>query len=267
MRTDALNRYAQGGHWKVEGWLKPESARLIAELGGLQHAEGITGASVEIGVHHGRLFILLHLAGSQQKDLAIDIFDDQHLNPGDSGHGDRKIFLHNVITHGGDPDRIEVLQKSSLEISARDILDRVGPATLFSVDGGHTQECAFHDLMLADGALHDDGVVILDDYFNPAWPEVSLGAMQYFLDPRSRLRPFAVTKEKIYLCAPAKNEFYRQRLRGRLNSWDYSKSVTMLGLPVDIFWIHPRSRTGWRRVVVESGVGRVAMRLLRMLGR
>lgn len=264
---DHLSQYVRSGHKTVQGWLKPESARLIAELGRLQHEQGIRGASVEIGVHHGRLFILLHLAGSQQKDMAIDIFDDQHLNPENSGHADREMFLANITKHGGDPGRVELLQKSSLEVSAKDITDRVGPAALFSVDGGHTQECAFHDLMLADNALQDDGVVILDDYFNPAWPEVSLGANQYFLDSRSRLRPFAVAREKLYLCMPTRNDFYREHLRHRLKPGDYSKTATMFGLPVDIFWIHPRVHKGWWGAFIQSTAGRSAKRLLRMLGR
>ena len=133
-----LDKYIRSGHKQVHGWLEPFSARYIGELARLQRESGISGASTEIGVHHGRLFILLHLAGSRHKDLAIDVFDDQHLNTDRSGHGDRGRFIDNVIRWGGNPAAIDILQKSSLSVSEDDILARVGRSILFSVDGGHT---------------------------------------------------------------------------------------------------------------------------------
>ena len=52
---------------------------------------------------------------------------------------------------------------------------------LFSVDGGHTAELARHDMLTADGAIGEQGIIILDDFFNEAWPGV--------LDRRRRALP------------------------------------------------------------------------------
>jgi hypothetical protein len=227
-------RYSQRGNKAVEGWLSPFSARYILKLSELQDENKIAGAAVEIGVHHGRLFILLHLAGSRQRDMAIDVFDDQNLNKDRSGRGNKSIFVENIKRHGGDLNKIEILQKSSLLVTPEEIISRVGKAILFSVDGGHTAECAFSDLRLADAALHDDGVVVLDDFFNEYWPEVCLGASEYLNSPESRLRPFALTPGKMYLCSVERNEFYRREMKRRCALVEFDKEVEMFGAKVQL---------------------------------
>ena len=57
-----VERYITLNQYRVQGWLAPESARLIASLARYQAENSLTGAIGEIGVHHGRLFILLALA-------------------------------------------------------------------------------------------------------------------------------------------------------------------------------------------------------------
>jgi hypothetical protein len=54
---------------------------------------GITGNVAEIGVHHGRLFILLYLLTSpDERALAVDLFSGQERNIGSSGHGGPGTF-------------------------------------------------------------------------------------------------------------------------------------------------------------------------------
>ncbi|HEY4216036.1 MAG TPA: class I SAM-dependent methyltransferase [Gemmatimonadaceae bacterium] len=255
---NVLDRYVRTGHKKVQGWIEPFSIRYIDQLAKLQHESGIEGSAIEIGVHHGRLFILLHLAGSRRRDLAIDVFADQHLNVDASGKGDRDQFIDNLRRWGGESSAVDIWQVSSLSITSSEILNRVGAATLFSVDGGHTEQCAYNDLKLADESLHEAGVVILDDFFNEFWPEVCLGATRYFQDPASRLRPFALTAGKMYLCRPERNAFYREKMRPRFSPWEYDKEITMFGSRVDILGMveqrEPVARK-WRRSLAHTRVG------------
>jgi hypothetical protein len=265
-----LDRYIHSGHKEVHGWLESFSARYIGELGKFQRESGISGASIEIGVHHGRLFILLHLAGSRHKDLAIDVFDDQHLNTDRSGHGNRTRFIANVIRWGGSPAGIDILQKSSLEVSEDEILARVGRSVLFSVDGGHTEECAFNDLKLADAVLHPQGVVILDDFFNESWPEVCLGAMKYFADPNTRLRPFALTAGKMYLCTGENSAFYRNGMQMRFDRREFDKEVKMFGSPVQLMGMTERQMSKSqkvRRFLRASRMGPTLIKLRRGMRR
>lgn len=248
---DAAARYLHRGQRKVEGWLDPSSARYIYELVKLQSESGKGGAAVEIGVHHGKLFILLHLAGLRKKDLAIDLFDDQALNLDRSGCGDRQRFVENFKQCGGDVKQISIWQKSSLTVAPEEIIEEVGSVAIFSVDGGHTREIVFNDLKLADASLRDDGIVILDDFFNEFWPNVSLGSIDYFNDPASRLKPFAITPGKMYLCSPQWSSFYRDNWRKRFAPWEFDKEVEMLGSPVLLM-----GTATWKKSAVNRAVRR-----------
>jgi len=262
--AQSLARYLRWGHKRVAGWLHPFSARFIAELAQLQQQVGIQGASAEIGIHCGRLFILLHLAGSGEKDLAIDIFADQHLNVDQSGRGDLDRFLRNLRRFGGNPAAVQIMQKNSLDVTAAEIHARVGPVALFSVDGGHTAQCVVNDLRLADAALHDDGVVILDDFFNEVWPEVCVGATDYLRDPASRLRPFAITPNKLYLCAPARNAFYRTEMQKRFPPRTHEKDAAMFDETVSVMGVTRHDiTTKLRHWVADSPAGPFLKRLLR----
>ena len=138
----ALADYVKRKHHSVQRWLDDFSARLICAIATILDNAGRHGAAVEIGVHHGRLFILLHLASTGERDLVIDVFEDQELNVDSSGKGDKAIFLRNLQRFGGDPARVNILQKSSLAVQPAQIIERVGRPVTFSIDGGHTVECA-----------------------------------------------------------------------------------------------------------------------------
>jgi hypothetical protein len=72
---DRLRRYVDQGNLRVEGWLWPGAIQLIAALVGLQRRFGVRGGMGEIGVHHGRLFVLLHpLSRPDELSAAWDLF-------------------------------------------------------------------------------------------------------------------------------------------------------------------------------------------------
>ncbi|MGL4636639.1 MAG: class I SAM-dependent methyltransferase [Beijerinckiaceae bacterium] len=253
---DKLESYLRN-HSAVPGWLDPYSASFIASLARIQREAGMTGPVVEIGVHMGRLFILLKLLTSgQEKALAIDIFADQHLNVDQSGHGDMAEFGANIARYAT-AENLEIIQRSSLDVTREDILSQVGACRLFSIDGGHTEECTLNDLRLAERSLMDGGVVILDDYFNPSWPDVSTGAARYFLETGSRLRPFAISPNKLFLARPENHAFYHAGLL-RLQRSFHEKQSHMFGSEVAIYGVDPATHAlpkAARRWVRGSVIG------------
>jgi hypothetical protein len=269
---DRRERYLKHGERRVHGWLDKFSARYISSLDAIQEAVGETGAVAEIGVHHGKLCILLALCTrAGESCLAIDVFENQHLNIDRSGHGNKLKFLHNMQKWAPAAD-LKIVEKSSLEMLPQEIIEISGRVRLASIDGGHTEECALNDLRLIEAALTQRGVIILDDCFNQAWPGVSSAVAKYLLRQEGRLRPFAISPNKLYLALPEYAGFYRNEIMNR-NAYYYEKSSHFLGYEVDIYGAMPYTRSLKRRVIEDAkrsplwpyvrGLLRSARRLLR----
>jgi hypothetical protein len=238
----ARDRYLKGQK-AVKGWLDPYSAKVIVELGDIQESHNLAGAVGEIGVHEGRLFILLRLLRRPgEKSLAIDVFEDQHLNVDRSGRGNLDKFVQNVETWSGHDDLV-IVQNSSLDVRPEELLRKAGKFRLFSVDGGHTEECAYNDLRLAVAVLTAGGVIILDDFSNYHWPSVAAGAARFFLESETAARPFATSPNKMYVATLEYHDRYRTALKASHGEYFY-RSCTMFGHEVDVYEARP-PRTAW----------------------
>src|ERR1700681_1499001 len=62
----------------VPGWLSEGATSALIAFGQWQQENDCLGDVAEIGVHHGKLFILLaNLRRQDERAFAVDIFDDQ----------------------------------------------------------------------------------------------------------------------------------------------------------------------------------------------
>ena len=253
-----LDRYLLFGVRQIDGWLHPDTAEFIAAISDVQHRAGYHGAVGEIGVHHGKLFILLRLAADpEEQAFVIDVFDDQALNVDGSGHGDQKILQDNLIRWCGSTAGVSILAKSSLVVIPADILSSCGKVRLASIDGGHTAECAYSDLKLIDAVMHDYGIIALDDYFNEDWPGVSTGTARYLLESGTRFRPFAIAPNKLFLATDEFNDFYRAKLASE-TPFKAAHSSEMFSRKVDVFHgahVAPPLGTFVRQTLRASAIG------------
>ena len=205
--------YFSTGIYKVHGWLTEIDKYLIRSICDIQNRKDIFGSVGEIGVHHGKLFILMYLhIHDGEKAFCVDVFEKQEMNIDESGRGDEEIFHKNVQVYAGDYF-VEAICDSSLNISSDDIRRKVGDCRLISIDGGHTKSITENDLNICEGAMSNEGVIIVDDYFNYAWPGVSEGVVSYFANRPDRLAPFAIGPNKVFICRPALHDSYRQAMR------------------------------------------------------
>ena len=241
--------YLSRGIRRVNGWLEKFSAKVIFAIATVQEEWSVRGGIVEIGVHHGKLFILLlTLLSDSEKAIAIDIFENQNINVDNSGKGNFDIFCKNIRKYSKNYNNVLFIKDSSLEITHEDIIDKIGLVRLFSIDGGHTHECTYNDLLIASNSLSPNGVIILDDFFNAYWPGVASGASEFMRLHASDVVPFAVTPGKVFLSKPGIARRYRDALR-RIFEVEYDKSVEIFSSQVDIYLISNNIKRRIRRTL------------------
>ncbi len=209
---------------------------MIAALSRYQLESGTTGAVGEIGVHHGKLFLVLYLTTAKgEPAFACDVFERQDLNLDRSGEGDETAFRRNLKAHAGSDEGLILFARSSFNLRPEEVIEACGHVRFMSIDGGHTEECAVNELQLADRVLAEAGIAVVDDVFNQEWPGVGAGLARYLLDGyEPRLRPFAISQNKLYLARPDHRERYRHFLQSRFGI-DLRKSATFLSSEVDIY--------------------------------
>jgi hypothetical protein len=232
-----LLSYIKRGRKKIGGWFSLNDAMVFAHLLNAQTQWKLQGAVAEIGVHHGKSFIALCLGRTaHEKALCIDIFDDQQHNKDHSGSGSESIFRKNLTHAGIDTASLTILKRSSLEVSAPEITQAVGQVRFFSVDGGHWLEIAKHDLTLASDTLSEGGIIALDDYSHPDWPEVSLGFYEWFKASDGSVVPFLITNNKLYLAKKEWAARYAEHIHSvtQLRSY-YKKTTQIMGSNVKVF--------------------------------
>jgi len=212
----SLDNYVARSIETVQGYLSALDAGLIAALLSYQNANNIVGDLCEVGVHHGRLFLILALARrAGDRALAIDLFEDDAMNANSQHSGRDRALSENARRLGIELSEEELFKTSSLDINATDILKRTtSRIRFFSVDGGHTYQHVENDLCLAERTLSAEGVIAVDDFFSINWADVSFATYD-FLRRTDTLVPFAITSGKVYLAAPIVAERYKAALSKR----------------------------------------------------
>lgn len=259
---------AGGGMAAVGGMCSPEVGYLTWQIGVWQTRRGITGDIAEIGVHHGRFFLLLALLRhAGERAVAIDVFGQQHLNVDRSGEGDRAIFEAAAAQHLGGPQGLVIHEADSLALPGCDLLSAgLEPTSrvkrsfrLFSVDGSHTAKHTMNDMEVAFGVLRDGGLVIVDDFYNDQWPGVQEG-VHAFLDQHPEAAAVAYGENKLFLCRARDHADYLNLFRRDLGEFlAQRKDVELHGRPAVMFRIGritaPFDRELRRRPMLQTSFG------------
>ncbi len=214
-----LKSYIDAGNKSVCGWLDPEILNVTGMLKEKQLQFGLKGPVAEIGVHHGRFLIGLHLLHPDQMALGIDLFNAQDLNIDRSGKGNLQQFTENVQTHVPDPSKVKVYQADSMNLKTGDI-EALGKGldffVNFSIDGGHTSEHTYSDLKIAEEMTHQGGLIFIDDYYNDFWPGVHEGVAKYYFFSNFKFAPLFYGFKKLILTGISYHEHYLKYLEGIL---------------------------------------------------
>ena len=234
--TLALSAYLEGGIGNVEGWLSPTTATMIATLLLAQTEQGVAGDVCEIGVHHGRLFLILaNAAAVGETAVAVDVFGDQDKNVDRSGLGDRAVFETNAARYAPGA-RIDIVQESSLDLQTPKFLQR--RFRFLSIDGGHTAEATANDLWIAEKTLTGQGIAALDDILSAHWTGVITGLVRYLAEGGT-LRPVALVPNKLFLTPPESAARWRDYLRSSFPLALAKAELDFPGGSLDSFNEHP----------------------------
>lgn len=246
----------------VEGYIDPPDALVFKTLLQAQTKSALSGGIAEIGVYYGRSYFLLRkFAQSQEKVLGVDLFD---LDPPQDGSLDQyERLMENGRRLGFTMDRDLIIKGDSTRLTPDDITSRIGPARFFSIDGGHHLHHVLADAKLAMEVIAPHGIIVFDDTFNPAWPEVTVGVADFLRTHGHSLVCFGMTKYKTYVCHREFHSIYAQAIAIDPDLQALAHVETQF-LGARVVRLHnPMRRRVMYELMVRSGLGGFSERIYR----
>lgn len=173
---------------ELPGWFTEDSAAVWDCLLAFQRAQAVKGHAFEIGVYHGKSAALTALHLRPDEDLVL--VDPYRLDQARAKLAE--LRRREPICH---PCRSSRLSSANLSPFA-------GRCRWVHVDGEHTGFACAHDMGLADRLLDDKGILVVDDFFSPRYPQVTAAVLAYLQAHPFSLRLFLCGFFKAYLARP-----------------------------------------------------------------
>lgn len=195
---------------EIEGWFCHE---FICPLLEIVNNNQEKGHILEIGVHHGKSFIpMTLLLKDKETAVAVDVFEDQQFNYDNSGAGcffKLKENIKKVYDNDEIFNKIKIIKEDSTKLNSIDYLNYTNceKYRIISIDGCHTKSATLIDLKNAIEILSEDGIIILDDYFNNHWPGVKFG-IDTFMEQNNDYRLIYLNANKFIICHKNNYEKY-----------------------------------------------------------
>lgn len=217
--NEYLSEYLSTGFKKINGACNANLFKALVGINIIQQSAEIHGGVAEIGVRFGKSFIgLNNLKNQGEASVAIDLFEDQHLNVNKSGWRPKEEvgqFFENIKEYAAFPEEIDALKADSIDLTSVDACDFVknfGKIRLFSIDGAHNSEHTFSDMNFARSVLSPGGVVFIDDYYNQDFPGVHEGVAAFMHSSRT-LCPFLFFSGRLFLSTFSYHKIYFNRIK------------------------------------------------------
>lgn len=182
------------------GGMVRQSAFLWQSLLQFQHSEGMNGDLCEIGVYkgYGACLPACFLRNNERMLLIDRYFGLDYA---------RETIL---AVAGNVLKKIDFLQNDSIQILRNNIVPMTREFRFIHIDGEHSYDAVMSDLRFAADRLAERGVVVIDDFFNFATPQITQ-AVWNFLDLKyHNLSMFLCGYNKCYLCFSRDLRHYRK---------------------------------------------------------
>jgi len=195
--TELHQRYVQASTGLV-GWFYPQSAALWDTLLGYQEANGIVGNFLEIGVYQGKSAVMAAL--HRQGDETCVLVDPMPLEP-------VRQRIEQIL-----PDaKCEYIQEMSQYLWRHSFVrDAARDFRWIHIDGEHSAQAVQNDLTIAETLLSDRGMLVIDDFFSPSYPQITQAVFRFLDANPGRLMLALCGYNKGYLVRPrAAREYLR----------------------------------------------------------
>ena len=152
-----------------------------------QAALGIEGDVLEIGVLKGKSATLLALHACPPETLVLvdPALRREAIDAIESIRAGNNIYIRDF----------------SQNLSAHEALaSRRGRFRWIHIDGEHSGPAVRNDLEIAESLIAPGGIICLDDFFTPAYPQVTAAVFEFLARGREHLQMFLVGYNKGYIC-------------------------------------------------------------------
>lgn len=210
-RYELMTRLARG----IPGFMSAANIAVWDALLCAQQRFYIQGHLLEIGVFKGRSASVLCQHKRAEEELWLVDFS-QYL-------AEAEINLAALKS----PDVKFIHEKSSDLWKSPEIARKRRQFRWIHIDGEHTGHAVANDLNLAADLLSNEGVICVDDFFNPAYPQISAATYMWLANHPFELEMILCGENKVYLARPTYAYQYlnliRQRLAADLKSRGYTE--------------------------------------------
>ncbi|TVQ31346.1 MAG: class I SAM-dependent methyltransferase [Phycisphaeraceae bacterium] len=215
-RIDRFRALTKG----VEGWINPLSVRIWDVMLGWQAQEGSPGDMLEVGVWHGRTAALLAL----------------HANAGE------RIHLVDFNRHEPLDDNLDRFRDhcaGTIELTIADSFTFFNDAFMsehrrrlrwIHIDGSHEASGLHSDLLHAESLLAKNGVLVVDDFMNPMFPQVSEVTFEFMHQRRHELSLTLNGANKAYIVRP----LHHKTILRRIESGAFEREIAALGMEIEL---------------------------------
>jgi len=196
----------------IEGMLALLEAGTMTAILEWQQAAGILGNMAEFGTFKGRSASLLaHYIRNREKLFLVDVADYLDV-----------AAISSITTN------FEFLKMDSAKFLGAKFAGQAQDDFRFvHADGSHTFDNVYNDLKTADALLSRSGIVVVDDYFNPHYPQVPAAIYNYLAVEPTDFAVALIGANKCYLCRKAFHPTMKKFIKV-----EFPQLMESFGLPV-----------------------------------
>lgn len=200
LRLDEILDHYHRQYVDVPGFFGVESQAIWDFFLRAQAEMGIVGDFLEIGVYKGKSAILAALYLRQDEHaVLVDV----------SPVPETRAVLEKIR-----PGANVYLESLSTEAAFNsEITARAGRFRWCHVDGDHTGYSALHDIRLCASVLAPNGILVVDDFFNFRYPQLTASVYRFLFDHPIEWKMVFAGANKAYLCHSAVYRTYEAIIR------------------------------------------------------